>query len=386
MSQLRVLQFVNILDRGGTESFIFNNLDEMDRDVVNFDFLVTRNQIEPREDDLKKYGCKKIIVTTNSSNRILSYIQLYNNLKKYFTNCPYDIVHFESNPPGIMATAATLAAYKAGIKVRILHSHGAGGEKVSLSFLRPVITSLCRLINVKSCTYFMAPSMQSAQYGFGNKVANGERCLIIKNPIRINDYIFDKDKRDDYRNALGIDKNSVVIGTVGRISEVKNQLFMLDIFKEYANINRDSYLLFVGGVAPDSADIEMQLKNRVKELGLQDKVVFVGECKDVAGILNAFDAFLFTSKSEALGIAALEAQINGVPVYIAQNGIPKDVEITDNVYWLDLCDPAEKWANRIDKTRVNLEDRMIDINTERIKSVDVTSTAKVLQNKYIELL
>lgn len=386
MEQLRVLQFVNILDRGGTESFIFNNLDVMERDVVNFDFLVTRDQIEPREEDLYKYGCKKIIIPMKSGNRFSSYINLYRDLKKYFKSCSYSVIHFESNPPGIMATAATLAAYKAGIKVRILHSHGAGGEQVSFSKLRPIITRLCRFINVKTCTYFMAPSLMSAIYGFGTKVANSDKCLIIKNPVKIEGFLYNPSKREYYRRELGISAQTTLIGTVGRISEVKNQLFMVSIFNEYLKINPDSYLILVGGTAPDSEGVEKEIKSLVDSMNIKDKVIFYGESKDVPGILNSFDAFLMTSRSEALGIAAIEAQINGLPVFIAENGIPKDVEITSHMYWLNLNDSPEKWARIIDYNMIESKERVIDVNTRNVQSVNVVHTAKTLQDKYLELV
>ena len=285
MREIRVLQFVNILDRGGTESFIFNNLEKMDHSKVNFDFLLTRDMEEPREADLVKYECQKITIVPNGNNKIERYVDLYKKLMNFFKKCDYKIIHFESNPPGIMSTASTLAARRAGIPVRILHSHGGGGEKVSFSRIRPIITRICRYINVKSCNYYMAPSNSSAVYGFGRKVSRSKRCVIIKNAIDVQKFLFDSNRREFYRRLLNIDNDTVILGTVGRISEVKNQEFMIDIFYEYVKYNTNARLILIGGAVETEKSIDEKLKKKVHSLGLEDKVVFFGECTDVPGIL-----------------------------------------------------------------------------------------------------
>ena len=53
---IRVLQHVRILDSGGIEAFIFANLRAMDRDKVNFDFLVTRDKKEFYDEELERLG------------------------------------------------------------------------------------------------------------------------------------------------------------------------------------------------------------------------------------------------------------------------------------------------------------------------------------------
>ena len=233
---------------------------------------------------------------------------------------------------------------------------------------------------------FMAPSLMSAIYGFGAKIANSDKCLIIKNPVHIEKFLFNPQKRDNYRKELNINEQSTIIGTVGRISEVKNQLFMIYVFNEYLKINPDSYLILVGGTAPNSKGIEKDIKNLINSLNIQDRVILYGECKDVPGILNAFDTFLMTSKSEALGIAAIEAQINGLPVFISENGIPNDVEITNQIHWLNLDESPAKWAYVIDKNIKKSNERDINVNTREVQSVNVVHTAKILQEKYLELV
>lgn len=384
MDELRVLQFVNILDRGGTESFIFNNLDKMDREQIGFDFILTRDAVEPRETDLKKYGCKKIVIVPSAGSRVHQYIDLYKKLKQYFSNSGYKIVHFQSNPPGIMATASVIAAWRAGIPARILHSHGAGGENVSYRWLRPIITGVCRLINTRCCNYFIAPSRMSAEYGFGKNVANSSKCKIIKNAIDVEKYLYSEEKRSEYRNELKIKESSFVMGTVGRISEVKNHKFMIDLFARYLEHNKDAILLIVGGIVESERWVLDEIEKSINKYGIEDNVILYGECSDIPGILNAMDVFLFTSKSEALGIAAIEAQVNGMYVFAAKDGIPTDLDITGNVVWNSLNAPISSWVNALMEIPSKRND--ISIMDESIRNIDSRKTAKDLSQAYIDLV
>ena len=69
-----------------------------------------------------------------------------------------------------------------------------------------------------------------------------------------------------------------------------------------------------------------------------------------------------------------------------ENGIPKDVEITSHMYWLNLNDSPEKWARIIDYNMIESKERVIDVNTRDVQSVNVVHTAKTLQDKYLELV
>ena len=59
---IKVLQFVRVLDRGGIESFILNNLEKMDLELFQMDFLLTRNQNEAHDDTITSLGCNKVIL------------------------------------------------------------------------------------------------------------------------------------------------------------------------------------------------------------------------------------------------------------------------------------------------------------------------------------
>ncbi len=82
-TELRILQHVRVLDNGGTESLLFNLLDKTDRVVLNYDFLLTRKQVEPHESDIEIYGSRKIVVDTDRSG---NWLKECKNLYKLFVN------------------------------------------------------------------------------------------------------------------------------------------------------------------------------------------------------------------------------------------------------------------------------------------------------------
>lgn len=380
MSELRVLQFVNVLDRGGTESFIFNNLERMNRENVNFDFLLTRNQVEAYDDKVKELNGHKIVILPSSGNAIKRYFSLYKNLYHFFRESDYRIVHFESNPPGVMSTASVIAAKRAGIPIRILHSHGSGGEKLSYAFLRPIITRICRLIITSCCTDYMAPSKLAAEYAFGKRIAGSAQCTYIFNGVDTNKFLFSEKLRRQVRDEYGISR-CLVFGTVARFSEVKNHLLMVKILREIKNKFSGVKLLLVGGEIDSEPGIKKRVIDLAKELDVFDDIIFVGQTNDVNKYLCAMDAFIMTSRSEGLPFSGIEAQINGLSVVATADKIPQELDITGRVRWVPLDAPSQIWGENI--VMASSMRRQLEIIDSELERYDVRNTALFLEKYYL---
>jgi len=124
------------------------------------------------------------------------------------------------------------------------------------------------------------------------------------------------------RQSLGIPQGAPVIGTVGRLSRIKRYDRLLRIFKSVLARLPDVHLLLVGD-GPLAAELRML----ADELGLADRVHFVGYQPDSAPYLRLMDVFALTSDSEGTPQCVLEASMAGAPVVATRvGGLPELIE------------------------------------------------------------
>lgn len=123
---------------------------------------------------------------------------------------------------------------------------------------------------------------------------------VVKNGIKVENFSYNKELRAGIRKELNLE-NNLVIGHIGRFCYQKNQLFLIDIFKQLKKQNPKSKLLFIGSYVGDSTDMD-SVKAKVLELNLQDEVIFLGIRHDVPNLMQAMDCFLLPSRFEGLCI------------------------------------------------------------------------------------
>ena len=161
----------------------------------------------------------------------------------------------------------------------------------------------------------------------------------------------------------------------------KNHPFLIDIFKSIHDKDPNTELLLVGGGELDDA-LMNQMKKKVKDLGLEESVQFLGVREDVADILQAFDLFLLPSLFEGLPVTMIEAQASGLPCVISDK-VPVQCDITGNTKVVSLDDSTEKWA---DTVLSYIDEYQRKDTFEKIKKAkfDIKENAKWLENFYIK--
>jgi L-malate glycosyltransferase len=117
------------------------------------------------------------------------------------------------------------------------------------------------------------------------------------------------------RSSLGLNGTCRVIGTAARLDEIKNISMMLRVFKQVLRHVPDTCLLIAG----DGSQAD-RLKSQAAELGIADKVHFIGLRFDLAEIYQLMDVFLLTSFSEGISVTLLEAMASGVPAVVTDVG------------------------------------------------------------------
>ncbi|MBQ6810723.1 MAG: glycosyltransferase [Firmicutes bacterium] len=185
--------------------------------------------------------------------------------------------------------------------------------------------------------------MDAGKYLFGDSAA----FTVVRNAIDVSRFSFSAVQRDRLRMELNIPEDAFVLGHVGRFSEEKNHLFILDVFAELLKGRSDAILLLVGGGPTMEA-----VREKAKLLSLSDQVIFAGQHQDLGPYYSTMDAMIFPSKFEGLGIVAVEAQCSGLPV-LASDAVPREAMVTDRMEFLSFTDPVSKWAERIECSMIH---------------------------------
>ena len=328
----RILVFGMTENPGGVENFLMNYYRRIDRDRVQFDFLANTMDKIAYEEELKACGSRTFHILSRRENRIA----FSRELDRVLCDHAQEWFAVWVNVCSLANIDYLKASKKYGIKKRIIHSHNSQNMD---SRLRACLHLWNRTRVAKYATDFWACSEDAAKWFYTPKLM--EQCMLIRNAIDTERIRFDEEKRNSLRASHGW-TDKFVIGNVGRLHFQKNQKFIIDIFRYFHADHPDSVLVLVG-----QGEDEAALKEQTKNCGLNDSVYFAGVQNDIQAWLSAFDFFLFPSKFEGLGIAALEAEANGLPVLASEGVIPAEVKMNENLVFFDLAAGAEAWARKL---------------------------------------
>lgn len=363
---IRILQCVQAnLSCGGIESFIMNVYRNIDRTKIQFDFLVHGNNENYYEDEVKKLGGKIYRVPL-----VRNYTKYKKEMKKFLTENNYQTIHIHS-AYSISYFDAKIAK-ECNIKNVIVHCHSTGtnGKK------RRIIHTLLKNRIDKKADYKFSCSNEAARWMFSNKTIKNKNYTIIKNAINTSKYQYNEELREKARKELKID-NNFVVGHVGRLSSAKNQLFLLEIFKEILQIKNNAKLLLVG-----DGELKERIIEKAQQLNIKNDIILIGNSDKVEQLLNAMDVFVFPSIYEGFGLSILEAQITGLSCFVS-NRITKEVNITGLVNYLSLQESPRFWAKKIiDYKQPKRENK--EEGAKR-KKYDIIDMARELEEFYLKI-
>ncbi|WLR49128.1 glycosyltransferase family 1 protein [Halobacillus litoralis] len=364
---LRVLHVVVNMNRGGAETLIMNLYRNIDRSKVQFDFLTCKKGVFDKE--IEEMGGKihRIPYVTDVGHR--KYIK---SLQKFFQeNQNYRIVHSHMDK---MSGFVLRAAKHADIPVRIAHSHntsseGGAGAKLYKWYAGKQVSS--------AATEMYACSNSAAYWLFKKKAASAH---ILKNGIEQKKFSFTTSARVKVRSSLLIDKDTLLLGHVGRFSLQKNHMFLLEVFAEYRKRNPDSKLMLVG-----EGDLKEKITEKVKKLGIENDVLMLGVRSDINELLQAIDVFLFPSFHEGLPVTLIEAQGAGIPCLISDR-ISEEVDMgIDLIKQLPISPVSiSRWLDEIDRTS-NGQRKPIPSDPFNEKGYNINHTAANIEKEYLHL-
>lgn len=371
---VHVLNAVGNMGMGGMETLIMNIYRNIDREKVQFDFLIHTSREGEYADEIKKMGGRIFHMPVLQEKPHIYYWRYFaykNALKKLFKEHPeISIVH------GHMTNTASIympIAMKYGnVKTCIAHSH----QSEATPGLQGKVTNFLQRNLSTIATDCFACSEVAAQWIYPKEMIRSNKVTIIRNGVETKRFHYNQEIRRVTRDKLGI-QNKLVIGNVARFKKQKNHAFLIDIFREIQKMHPDSVLVLVG-----IGELLEPIRDRVRSYGLEDSVLFLGGRSDVPDLMNAFDVFLLPSLFEGLPLVGIEAQCAGLPL-ITSTAVSEETNVTGNVKFLSLEMPPEKWAEEVIETcQKHIREDLVDAVKE--KGYDIQTTADWLQNFYIQ--
>lgn len=358
---IRVLHIVTKMNLGGLENMIMNYYRNIDRNKIQFDFLVQGKEKGKFDDEIIELGGK--IFSVNRINYLKPYLY-EKEIYEFLVNHPeYKIVHSHINAFSKLSLAA---AKKANVPNRIAHSHTS-----KLDFnLKNLYKNFMKMGINNYATIKLACSESAGKWLYGRK----SKFTILNNAIDINRFIFNKEKRKVVRKQLGVTDSDILLGHVGRFSEEKNHKFLIKLFYEFQKNNNNSKLLLVG-----DGELRKKIEEQINELNLKDKIILVGNRKNVEDYYNAMDLFILPSLYEGLPLTVVEAQINGLICVTSKNAVTNEINITDRVIFISLDESIEKWSKILGKLDVN---RYNELQKIKNTGYDIKAECEKLENLY----
>ena len=360
---------------GGIESFLYQYYKFIDHNVIEFDFIFCgNNTMISRMHDLVLKNCNmyELNILESDNNSLSNWMILFKNIRNIINKNNYDIIEVHTGYP-IIQTICSLAIskYKA---VKIAHTHSVSMEKVK-SIRQKLVTKICGSLINHRYDYLFACSISAGEVLYGKRAINGNKFYKINNAIEAEKFRYNATDREKIRKNYFLNSDTTVIGHVARLSEEKNQLFLIDIFQEYIKINNNS-VLWIIGEGPARSKIE----NKIKQLKLEKKIILFGERHNIPELLQAMDVFVITSFSEGLCISAIESQAAGLPT-IVSSGVPDECNVTMLFGKISLSEPAIIWAETINNLFYKREDTFQWVKKA---GYDINDAANKLQKLYLK--
>lgn len=367
---IRILHIVSSLNiNAGVMSVIMNYYRRIDRSRIQFDFLYMEETEADHKKEITELGGRTFLVPyptfrIKDQKRLRSFFEEHRN--------EYIAVHCH---PIWAAEIVSREAKRSGIKHIIQHSHSTKFAETKKSEIRNRL--LVKFIGAFATDY-IACSPEAA-YLFGKrKVATG-KVMILPNAINIDLYTFSQELRKTIRSEFECSENTILFGNIGRLSRPKNQLFVLEIFKEIHADIPDSKLLIVG-----EGGLREEIERKIAAYGLTDSVTLTGKRRDIKAILSGLDVFLMPSLFEGSPVSALEARASGLPCLLSDT-ITNSVEM-DGISFISLKQNATSWAKQaIEYYYSRLEFDRSNYSELIRKGFDITKTTEQLQNFYFNL-
>jgi glycosyltransferase involved in cell wall biosynthesis len=304
------------------------------------------------EKEIEKLG---IGVTVFSEDKWAS-PRLFLNLIRQFKQAKVQIVHTHKYKDTILAAPA---AKLSGVPYVVRTVHGLREPFPGIKAMRMNVYEALEHTVLRCCV--------DSVVGVSSQVEAKYRGICktscIRNGIDLKESVMQRE-RQQLRLNLGVDSETCLIGTVGRLAAVKGLQYLLTAVQNLLSQHINVKLLIVG-----DGEMREELESQASRLGISAHAMFLGHRDDTQDLLTSMDIFVLPSLSEGVPMALLEAMAASRPIVASRvGGIP---EIVTNGVEGFLVEPTDVQG-------------LVDKCLELIRSQDLANKMGELARKRVE--
>ena len=300
---IKVINVISDTNIGGAGTVLLTTLYNIDRSKFEVKVVLPEKSALIPKIDALGFEC---IPTKGGADRSLDLHAVKEFIRIFKTEKP-DIVHTHA------AFSARLAAFLCGVRVRIYTRHSTFAP-------RPILTrfpfkQLCGFINNTLSTAMIAVS-ESAKQNMTDVGINPKKIQVIINgaePLRE----VDANEASKLRKKLEIKDTDFGAGMSARLDEVKGHIYLIEAARILCQRGTDNFKVLIIGTGP----LEQQLKDKVRDYGLESCIIFPGFVHDVAPYVQIMDIIVNCSfGTEATSMALIEAMSLAKPAIATDYG------------------------------------------------------------------
>ena len=359
-----VVQLLPELNEGGVERGVV----ELNREYVKLgitSFVISNGG--KLENQINIDGGTHIKFDVCSKN-IFTVISRINGLKKILKDIKPDIIHVRSRVPAWLVNFANKSL---GIKV-VSTVHGFNSVGFYSSIMQKADAVICVSNSIK-------------EYIQKHYKTSEEKITVIPRGIDLelfNPKNIDNSFIEYFKKEFNL-QNKFIVSSVGRVTQLKDyETFIKAISIVKQDISNVTALI-VGGTRSDKEDYLNSLKNLIKELNLEENIIFTGSQSKIEQIYALSDVVISSSKKpESFGRAVAEAICMNKPVIATNHGGVKDIIIeNENGFFFEVGDDKELAKNILKSRTLKFDGYSYISNTFSLENM-VTKTVEVYKRIY----
>lgn len=366
---IRIAVVMGKMHSGGKKNLVMEYYRHINRQKIQFDFICDSDSNAIPEDEISALGGKVFKITPYQN--ILKNMA---DMRKIFKEGHYKIVHGYNNTLNVFAM---LAAKQAKVPIRINESISMGANSGDW---KNGFKKILKPLNKLGATNYMANGETCGKWQFGARMFNSGRVKVFKTVIDASKNLYDPELRNKTKKNLNL-KDNLVIGHIGRLTEQKNTLFLIDIFNAIQKIQPNARLLIVG-----DGNLREKMLKKINEYDIREKVVYLGRTEDIHRLYNAMDCFVLPSIYEGLPVVGVEAETSGLPMFFSTAVPEESSPCKDLGFFIDLKLGPQEWAKIILKNTMLLKEKRSNrVKDIREKGFDSNIEANKLMKYYVDL-